>query len=511
MSARKRSSGDRLAVLAGARLDLLAVAPGARSKFVALGGVLLSTGALAALSAAFAVHMALGAPWAVAVLIGLGWGLVIINLDRMLLVGMGHDSSWVRNIGLAVPRIALAAVLGTVISTPLTLQVFDKEIEATMVTLQAEAAQEFTTELNADARYAQIPTLQQRVADEQAVIASGGMTDPNADPRVGTAQAERDARQAAYAAAQARAAELNAKAQCELDGTCGSGEAGTGDAYLAAAAAASQQATVTAAAKADLDAADAELRAARTEAGAAAEAADRRSVAQAEADIVTDQAELARLTDARNAEQAAFEAENGESNGILARLEAMDRLAEDRPTLGTAHLMLFLLFLSIEILPVLMKVMLNFSPPTGYDRMVTLREDEEVEAEEIRREGRRRAQQARADLVVAAETDRMAREILDREMAARDEAARIAARRAQAGPLSRMARGLRAWTMDALRPSRGTGPEQPAEELDLRVDTGELERLMADDLGRFDAAVRRSGRPEVPAPRSTREDVLVEG
>lgn len=512
MGARKRSSGDRLAVLAGARLDLLTVAPGARSKFVALGGVLLSTGALAALSAAFAVHMALGAPWAVAVLIGLGWGLVIVNLDRMLLVGMAHDSSWLRNLGLAVPRIALAAVLGTVISTPLTLQVFHKEIEATMVTLQAEAAQEFTEELDADARYAQIPALQQRVADQQAVIASGGTTDPNADPRVGTAQIERDAKLAAYEAAQARSAELDAKAQCELDGTCGSGEAGTGDAYVAAAAAAAQQATVTASAKADLDAADAELRDARAAAGEAAEDADRRSVAQAEADIVGDQAELTRLTDARKAEQAAFEAQNSESNGILARLEAMSRLADDRPVLGTAHLMLFLLFLSIEILPVLMKVMLNFSPPTAYDRMVTLREDEEVAAEEIRREGRRRAQQARADLVVAAETDRMAREILDKEMAAREEAARLAAKRAQAGPLSRAMRGLRSWTMDAIRPTRAAQPVEPeVEELDLRVDTGELERLMASDLGRFDAAVRRSGRPAVPAPRSTREDVLVEG
>jgi hypothetical protein len=377
-----------------------------------------------------------------------------------------------------------------------------------MVTMQAEAAQEFTSGLATDARYAQIPELQQRVADEQATIASGGTTDPGADPQVRTAQTERDAKLEAYEAAQARSAELDAKAQCELDGSCGSGEAGTGDAYLAAAAAASQQATVTAAAKADLDAADASLRDARTAAGAAAEAADRRSVAQAEADIVNDQAELTRLTSARNAEQAAFEAQNGESTGILARLEAMDRLSDDRPVLGTAHLMLFLLFLSIEILPVLMKVLINFAAPTAYDRLVVLREDEEVAAEEIRREGRRRAQQARADLVVAAETDRMAREILDKEMAAREEAARIAAKRAQAGPLSRAMRGVRTWTMDALRPTRAAEPvlEPAVEELDLRVDTGELERLMT---GRWDDAVRRAGRPDVPAPRPTRESALV--
>src|SRR5215203_2480548 len=115
MRFRRARIGNGMAVLAGARPDVLAAAPGARAKFVALGGVLLSTGGLAALSAAFAVHMALGAPWLIALAVGLGWGLVIINLDRMLLVGMAHDASWVRNVAMAVPRIALAVLLGTVI------------------------------------------------------------------------------------------------------------------------------------------------------------------------------------------------------------------------------------------------------------------------------------------------------------------------------------------------------------------------------------------------------------
>src|SRR5688500_14596465 len=105
MTALLRRLGNGLAVLAGARPDLLAAAPGARARFVALGGVLLSTGGLALLSAAFAVHMALGASWTVALLVGLGWGAVIVNLDRMLLVGMAHDASVRRNVALAVPRV----------------------------------------------------------------------------------------------------------------------------------------------------------------------------------------------------------------------------------------------------------------------------------------------------------------------------------------------------------------------------------------------------------------------
>jgi hypothetical protein len=104
----------------------------------------------------------------------------------------------------------------------------------------------------------------------------------------------------------------------------------------------------------------------------------------------------------------------------------------------------------------------------------------------------------------------MAREILDKEIAARDEAARLAARRAQEGPVARWLRGRFTRAADSLRPSRTARPAQPpVDELDFRVDTGELQRLMASDLGTFQAEPRRSGRPPVPAPRSRGEDVLV--
>jgi Domain of unknown function (DUF4407) len=494
MRARNRSVGDRLAVLAGARLDVLQVAPGARAKHVALGGVLLSTGGLAALSAAFAVHMALGAPWLIALAVGLGWGLVIVNLDRMLLVGMRHDASWLRNIAIAVPRVALAVLLGTVISTPLTLQVFNKEIDATVLTLQAEAADQFTSDLDANARFAEIPALQQKVADEQAVLAGGGATDPNADPRVTAAAADRDAKQAAYDTAQASYRDLQAKAQCELDGTCGSGEAGPGDAYQTAAAAAATQAAVVDAAKSDLAAAEQALTDARTSAGQDAASNGARSVALATADLQTDQAALDALTTARTAEIAAFDAQNSQSDGLLARLEAMDRLAQDRPAAGTAHLMLFLLFLSVELLPVLMKTLLNFAEPTAYEQLEVLRDEEDVEAEKIRRDGRQRAVQARADLVVAAETDRMAREIIDREAAAREEAERREARRqARRGRFTRI--------MRIVRPSRSAAEARPQRELiEPTLDTGELEAMMT-----APSAVGMYGTASVPAPRPAAE------
>src|SRR4051812_32926826 len=163
MARRRGRIGDGLAVLAGARPDILEVAPGARARFVALGGVLLSTGGLAVLSAAFAVHMALGIWWPLALVAGLGWGFVVVNLDRMLVVGMAHDASLKRNLLLAVPRIGLALVLGVVIATPLTLQVFAKEIDTQVVTMQAQAADAYRTSLESDERFAGLPALRERI------------------------------------------------------------------------------------------------------------------------------------------------------------------------------------------------------------------------------------------------------------------------------------------------------------------------------------------------------------
>src|SRR5688572_7187173 len=162
MSAVLRRLGDGLAVLGGARPDVLEVAPGARPRFVALGGVLLSTGGLAVVSMAFAVAMALGVWWPLALLVGLGWGAVVVNLDRMLLVGMAHDASLKRNLVLAVPRVGLALVLGVVIATPLTLQIFAKEIDTEIVTMQAEAADAYQASLASDSRFVGLPELEQR-------------------------------------------------------------------------------------------------------------------------------------------------------------------------------------------------------------------------------------------------------------------------------------------------------------------------------------------------------------
>src|SRR3954453_20737222 len=397
MAARRRRIGNALAVLAGARPDILETTPGARARFVALGGVLLSTGGLAVLSAAFAVHMTLGAWWPVALLIGIGWGTVIVNLDRMLRVGMAHDSSLKRNLMLAVPRVGLALVLGIVISTPLTLQIFHKEIDSQVVALQAEASDAYKKSLDGDSRFAGLPELRAKVAEEQAIVASGGAS----DPALAAVQADVTAKHTAYDQAVSSYQDLTAKAQSELNGTCGPGDAGTGLAYQQAQAAADTQAAVVTSTKAALDTA-----VAAAAAGGARARAPGRGARPGARDLATDQAELTRLTGDQTRLQAAFDATNSDNDGILIRLQALSRLSDTNAPLATAHFMLALLFISIEILPVLMKIMLNFSPATAYDKLAALRDDSDVEIESLQQESRRTVEQAEQELLVMAETER---------------------------------------------------------------------------------------------------------
>jgi hypothetical protein len=373
----------------------------------------------------------------------------------MLLVGMAHDASVKRNVALAVPRVALALVLGTVIATPLTLQVFHREIDTEIVALQAENSDAYKAKLDGDARFRSLPALQKQVAAEAAVVASGGKDDPALEAvhdRVAAAQT-------AYAAAVTSYQQLGAQAQCELNGTCGTGVAGDGTAYQGAKAAADAQSGVVSAAKAELDAAT-----------AAATAAEARSAGQAQASLAADQKTVAALSGEESRLQAAFDATNADDTGILIRLQALSRLSDQNATLRMAHWMLSLLFMSIELLPVLMKVLLNFGPRSTYDTLAEIRAEGDIAIEEMQQQARRTVEEVQQELYVMAEKERVDRqkealEARRRAAQIRAEEARIAdIRAAEARAAARAAveaRAAEAATVEEGEPQRrlwDTGP-----------------------------------------------------
>ncbi|SFT67171.1 protein of unknown function [Geodermatophilus amargosae] len=174
---------EQLLTVAGANREVLRDAPKERGKQVAMGAVLVSTAGLAAVSASYALHLALHLPWPFAVVGGLAWGLVILNLDRWLVVSTPRLKSKTGTIGMALPRVLLAVLIGAVVSTPLTLAVFSAEIGTEVQKMAAEEEDAFTQQLAEDSRYAELPAMREEIATLQADIADGVTpADVDADP-----------------------------------------------------------------------------------------------------------------------------------------------------------------------------------------------------------------------------------------------------------------------------------------------------------------------------------------
>ena len=92
-----------------------------------IGGTVFFTGLLAALSAGYALYTVFEI-WYWAVLFALVWGVMIFNLDRFIVSGMRKRKNTWTEWKMAFPRLVLAVLLALVISKPLELKVFEKEI-----------------------------------------------------------------------------------------------------------------------------------------------------------------------------------------------------------------------------------------------------------------------------------------------------------------------------------------------------------------------------------------------
>src|SRR5688572_18717883 len=116
----------------GAHQKLLKQFPSEHSKYSGLGAVLLATFVLATLSAGYAVYTVFG-NWLWTIGFAIIWGLIIFNFDRFLVSTMRkYGVSRRKQIMMAIPRIALALLIGVVIARPLEMKIFDKEIKVKM-------------------------------------------------------------------------------------------------------------------------------------------------------------------------------------------------------------------------------------------------------------------------------------------------------------------------------------------------------------------------------------------
>jgi len=125
----KKNDSHFLWWCAGAHQQLLKDYPSEHTKYAGLGGVILATFALAALSSGYAIYSVFNnSLWAVA--FAILWGLIIFNFDRFLVSTMRkYGVSRSKQLWMAVPRIVLALLIGITIARPLELKIFEKEVD----------------------------------------------------------------------------------------------------------------------------------------------------------------------------------------------------------------------------------------------------------------------------------------------------------------------------------------------------------------------------------------------
>jgi hypothetical protein len=127
---------------------------GEQNKYAGIGATVFFTAIMATIAGSYALYTVFDNLYT-AIFFGLIWGLLIFNLDRFIVSTIKKsDSKW-KEFAQAAPRIVLAIIIAVVISKPLELKLFEKEInqvllaEKNQMTLEnkTQIAQQFTPEI----------------------------------------------------------------------------------------------------------------------------------------------------------------------------------------------------------------------------------------------------------------------------------------------------------------------------------------------------------------------------
>ncbi len=298
----------------GAHQNLLQRCPTEANKYAGIGATIFFTGLFAALSGGYALYTVFDTVSS-AVIFGMLWGTMIFNLDRYIVSSMSKQNRFWPEFKMALPRFVLAVLLALVISKPLELKIFEKEINRQLdvrkneQTIQAKAAlqQSFPEITEVEAK---ILALKEEVAAKAAY---------------------RNQKQEEY--------DLE-RFGAKTPGT--SGIVGLG----------------TNARKKEQQLNDAEQDLRQTE---------------ARVQQKTDAYER-EITQLREARGKAFENQQptiAQYDGLAARMDALQVLTTESKAMELANLFLILLFIAIEIAPILVKLIAAKGP---YDELLAARE-----------------------------------------------------------------------------------------------------------------------------------------
>ena len=107
--------------------------PGEQNKYVGIGASVFFTALMAFIASAYALNTVFDNIW-IAVFFGVVWGMLIFNLDRFIVSTIKKTGRFKSEFIQAAPRILLAIIIAVVISKPLELKIFEKEIDQVLLT-----------------------------------------------------------------------------------------------------------------------------------------------------------------------------------------------------------------------------------------------------------------------------------------------------------------------------------------------------------------------------------------
>jgi hypothetical protein len=127
---------------------------GEQNKYVGIGATVFFTAVMATIAGSYALFTVFDNVYT-SIFFGLIWGLLIFNLDRFIVSTIKKTDSKFKEFLQATPRIILAVIIATVISKPLELKLFEKEINQVLLTEKNrmtldnknQIAQQFTPEI----------------------------------------------------------------------------------------------------------------------------------------------------------------------------------------------------------------------------------------------------------------------------------------------------------------------------------------------------------------------------
>ncbi|WP_067195446.1 DUF4407 domain-containing protein [Microbacterium sp. XT11] len=402
---KSRVPGSRLrtlAILGGAEGEILDRVPGETPRFVQMFFVLAGTALVSAISMLFALTTGVQAAIWLAVPLALVWALIIFNLDRFLTSTMSSTKNVWRLIGLAIPRVIMAAIIGFVVAEPLVLQIFHNDIAREVASTNITQAQSDQDALENGPEKKALDAASDRLAELQNQAATGIVAGTDsASASEAAAQATVDDLTAKMTAQQTVIDQARALYQCELTGegagtvpgcTGVNGQGASSDAAKTQLAEAQQTYDALAA---QLRTANDELAAASTSAKENTASSEKQNREEAQAQLPAAQKTYESALAAYNARTDAVAQGNAGAVGLLSQISGLNRLSEKEPTILWAHWLIAALFFMIELLPVLVKVLTSYGEPTLYERAAAIRK--QVDLDKVTAEGFR----DRADIVTA--------------------------------------------------------------------------------------------------------------